>query len=76
MTQPTARLLKVQVQPVFVVTDEQGDVHEVVAPAAIVAGVDWREFGVNSFDKIDLEAVAAEWEAPRIPAAVDEEESD
>ena len=61
--EPTARLLKVLVQPVFVVTDADGDVHEVVAEQRVVAGKQWREFGANSFDTLDLSAVASEWVA-------------
>lgn len=63
---PVAYLVKVQVQPVFTVIAD-GQAHEITAPAAIVTAADWREFGANSFDTIDLEAVAAEWarEHPR-----------
>ena len=60
---PRAQLLEVQVQPVFVVTDEHGQAHKVVLDPRTVPGADWREFGANSFDTIDLEAVAAEWAA-------------
>lgn len=62
---PRAQLLEVQVQPVFVVTDEHGTAHKVVLDARIVTAADWREFGANSFDTIDLDAVAAEWAASR-----------
>lgn len=60
---PRAQLLEVQIQPVFVVTDQHGHAHKVVLDPRTVPGPDWREFGTNAFGDLDLEAVAAEWAA-------------
>jgi len=74
MTTPKARLLKVIVQPVFIIDDEDGDVHEVTGEAYPVPGKNWRGFGTEAFGPTDLEAVAVQWHADRQPLAELEDE--
>lgn len=68
MTQPTAHLLKVNVQPVFVVIDDAGDLHELVAEPVTVTAKDWPTYSNTAFADDDTRAiaqqVAAQWAPP------------
>lgn len=55
-----ARLLKVAVQPVFVIDDGEG-LREVEGRTVTVPGSDWRQFGEQAFGDDDLARVLAEY---------------
>lgn len=60
----TARLLKVVVQPVFVM-DDGDQLDEVVAEPVTVSGREWRRFAASSFGPDELLAIGQQWEAER-----------
>ena len=48
------KLLKVQVVPVFVEINDDGDAEEIVFPAITVPGKGWAEFAASAFGPDDL----------------------
>lgn len=59
---PRVRLLKVHVQPVFVIDDGES-LEELTGQPIMVSAASWRDFGENSFGPEDLEAIAAQYAA-------------
>lgn len=51
------RLLKVVLQPVFVLVGDGGDVQEVAHPAVEVKGVDWAKWSAEAFTEGALDAL-------------------
>lgn len=56
-----ARLLKVVVQPVFVI-DDGDQLDEVTGAPVSVTGREWRDFAQTSFSEEDLAQIVRQWE--------------
>jgi hypothetical protein len=57
-----ARLLKVMVQPMFVIDDDEL-LQEVIGTPVEIPAATWRNFAVSAFDEQDLAAVLEQFHA-------------
>lgn len=56
-----ARLLKVAVQPVFVIVTDDGQVEEAAGQPIEVPGKAWSAFAGHAFGEADLAGIAQAW---------------
>jgi hypothetical protein len=61
------RLLKVHVQPVFVIDDGETLTEQPGQPVEVAGGA-WRAFAADAFGPEEMELLQAQWEAAQPPA--------